>query len=60
MCGEITKGFEGFTALHFAAECGHVGIAEILLESGQLGEICVDAKGRTPLHIAAGKGVLSL
>lgn len=49
------KSKDGWTALHFAAEKGHVECVELLLREGAE----VDARsltGSTPLHLAAERG----
>jgi ankyrin repeat protein len=46
---------EGFTALHWAANCGRVKALHVLLEMG-LDLHHVDKKGVPALHYAAGNG----
>ncbi|KAF5669312.1 ankyrin repeat [Fusarium denticulatum] len=46
------KGLDGFTPLHCAAKCGHVGLVDLLIQHGA--EIkAPDGNGRTPMHLAA-------
>lgn len=45
----------GKTALHVAAECGHVHVIQKLVESGAAIN-SLDSRGRTPLHYAVAKG----
>ena len=42
----------GFTALHWAAQCGHLDICELLLHSGA-NVNAQNQTGDTPLHLAA-------
>ena len=49
----------GFTALHLAAQNGHVSIARELLDHGADPTV-VNEKGAAPLHIAAAYGRLEV
>ena len=47
---------DGFTPLHIAAFHNNIGALKILLEVEGVTAWVRDLQGRTPLHIAAGKG----
>jgi ankyrin repeat protein len=54
-----THGPDKRTALHAAAEAGHVKVVNVLFNSTKAAAAAVDArttKGRTPLHLAARRG----
>eukprot|EP00965_Chrysotila_dentata_P121864 4028123-Pleurochrysis_carterae.AAC.1 len=46
---------DGYTALHWAAACGHTDVVDALISAGADGS-ATDAKGETPLHRAARLG----
>ncbi|GAB4813603.1 hypothetical protein N2152v2_000649 [Parachlorella kessleri] len=49
--------YRGVTALHVAAQLGHVGALEALLEDGRADvEAATEGKGWRPIHMAAGFG----
>jgi ankyrin repeat protein len=45
-------GRDGWTALGFAARCGHVAMAKLLLEAGASPTVAAEVSGKTPLQIA--------
>lgn len=46
-----SRALDGWTALHYAANEGHLGIVEVLLEA-KANPTLATSMGRTPLHIA--------
>ena len=50
---------EGATAIHDAARCGHVPVLDCLLEAGADPDE-VDHSSWTPLHLAAGRGLVDV
>ncbi len=48
--------FNGWTALHFAADAGHLDVVQILLEQGGAQVDSLNSNGDTPLSIAAERG----
>ena len=49
-----TADADGRTALHLAAELGHIEIAKHLVDAGAIKDATTSLEGYTPLHLAAG------
>ena len=52
----LALGLDGFTPLHIAAQFNNIKALKILLEVEGVSAWIRDLQGRTPLHIAAGRG----
>ena len=48
------------TALHCAADAGHLNVLKYFVERKFCNPVCADKNGATPLHLAAGKGHLDI
>ena len=56
----VTNLVNGESALHCAAEGGHVHMVKYMIEEQHFSTLCFDENHATPLHLAAGKGHLEL